>query len=215
MSTRVEGRPALGMPSRASSRYLTRCRYEFLKTQPSFRYWLNPPCSFSNQPKLSHLTLPVRKNETTGGLCVMPGSQFRHDEVIQFNTGTRDFVTVQPYFPGFHDMPRKLVSCKAGDLVLWDSRTIHCNTPAPKPLPPKAKGLFRLPAPELLRACAYICITPRRMASAEVLRLRRCAFEAQITTSHWPHEVYLGSAGDENKPKLDINSCGQARRLLI
>ena len=52
--------------------------------------------------------------------------------------------------------------CKAGDLVLWDSRTIHCNSPALKP-PTTALG-YR--DDELLRAVVYTCMTPQHMATA-------------------------------------------------
>ena len=31
--------------------------------------------------------------------------------------------------------PSQVVLCKAGDLCLWDSRTIHCNTPSVEKIP--------------------------------------------------------------------------------
>lgn len=140
----------------------------------------------------------------------MPGSHTRHAEVCNDQTGTskRDFVTVQPYLPGFPTMPRKLVCCRAGDLVLWDSRTIHCNTPAPQP------DLGRLETKELLRAVAYVCMTPKRFASTETRRLRRCGFEARVSTSHWPHEYHPGDPGSGDLPQ-DYASASQEIRDLV
>eukprot|EP00971_Amphidinium_carterae_P256231 5087384-Amphidinium_carterae.1 len=81
-------------------------------------------------------------------------------------------------------MPKKLVTCKAGDLVLWDSRTVHCNTPAlSTPITPGNR---------LLRACAYVCMTPKAWADERTLEDRRKGYEIRVTTSHWPHTDVMG-----------------------
>lgn len=54
-----------------------------------------------------------------------------------------------------HGFQPKLVCCSAGDLVLWDSRTVHCNSPA---LEPDAQ---QQAVPDFIRAVAYVCMTPR------------------------------------------------------
>ncbi len=116
---------------------------------------------------------------------------------------------VRPHLPGFKTMPRKLVHCRAGDLVLWDSRTIHCNTPAPRAtrasgggggggLSGGADGSGA--GARLVRAVAYVCMTPARLASAQVRRARRAAYETRTTTAHWPHELHAGGEG---------TACGQ------
>lgn len=146
----------------------------------------------------------------------MPGSQRRHEEVCQFESnGARDFVMVQQYMlPGFNTMKRELICCQAGDLVLWDSRTIHCNTPAPKPAAPRKPNAGG--TAQLLRGVAYVCMTPRRMASAEVQEGRKRAYETRTTTSHWPHELHLGLPGTSKaQPALDYNKCDPTRRALI
>jgi hypothetical protein len=80
----------------------------------------------------------------TGGLCVIPGSHLHHDEVCSRAPGARlkhDYVPVHQNEPllqaatgetveGKSKQTGILVCAKAGDLILWDSRTIHCNTPA-------------------------------------------------------------------------------------
>lgn len=72
------------------------------------------------------------------------------------------------------------VMCKAGDMVLWDSRTIHagCN-------PVKGR-----PSPKL-RCVAYLCYTPRSLATPKDLEKKRKAYKEGRTTSHWPHKPKL------------------------
>ena len=76
-----------------------------------------------------------------------------------------------------------LVCARAGDAILWDSRLMHCNTPALEP-PSAALGYAEN---ELLRAAIYVCMTPRRFADRATLALRRSAALAGVGSSHWPH----------------------------
>ena len=71
---------------------------------------------------------------------------------------------------------------EVGDLLLWDSRTVHCSTPC---------AGSRENA--LARAAALICYTPRSKASEETLRRRRAAALSGATTTHYPHECVLTS----------------------
>ena len=65
----------------------------------------------------------------TGGLVVVPGSHKKHQEVCDaWGENKGDFVPVGRGDPMLQK-PSKLVTAKAGDLILWDSRTVHCNTP--------------------------------------------------------------------------------------
>lgn len=66
----------------------------------------------------------------SGGLCLIPRSHLQHDEVCKRSPAARmkiDFVRLEDSDPILVDPI--LVCAKAGDLLLWDSRTIHCNTP--------------------------------------------------------------------------------------
>ena len=65
-------------------------------------------------------------------------------------------------------------------MILWDSRTIHCNTPS-------LVYPNNIPDNKLLRAVSYICMTPRSWADNNIISKRIEAFEKNITTSHWPH----------------------------
>lgn len=82
-------------------------------------------------------------------------------------------------------LPVKLV-LEAGDLVLWDSRAIHCNHPVTQAsTSPDA-------ATHLKRLTAYVCMTPTSLAKnvEQLAKYRVLAFQKGITTTHWPHEFY-------------------------
>lgn len=73
--------------------------------------------------------LPV--SEETGGLVVIPGSHKCHEEVCSrvADESQGDFVII-PAQDCILQSTARLVCAEAGDLILWDSRTVHCNTPA-------------------------------------------------------------------------------------
>lgn len=64
------------------------------------------------------------------------------------------------------------VNMEPGDFVLWDSRTIH---------------YAEHPQGEQIRHVQYICMTPRRFAGEDDLKLKKECFENWIGTTHWPH----------------------------
>jgi hypothetical protein len=71
-------------------------------------------------------------DETTGGLVLVPGSHKNHTEWCERNPLGKelgDFLPADVHDEVF-EAGARLVCAKAGDLILWDSRTIHCNTPA-------------------------------------------------------------------------------------
>lgn len=142
----------------------------------------------------------------TGGLVVVPRSHTEHTALVEeLTNNSGDFCPI----PDGHPMlrrQRRLVCARAGDFVLWDSRTVHCNTPAVEP--PAA------PADELLRSVAYICMTPREKANEGMLRQRRRAYEQRMTTSHWPHVYPTGRAVLMGEP-LVYEEADEARRALI
>jgi len=165
----------------------------------------------------------------TGGLVVVPGSHHHHDEFVEAQGGSRDFVFVDQTAPGVAGVTMRLVVCRAGDLVLWDSRTVHCNSPAigePGADPGWAAGTVtpsceaRAPAPEpappgLLRAVGYVCMTPRSKASEEILCARRRAYEERRTTSHWPHTPPSGLPGHKLLGMQQYEAAPRERQDLI
>ena len=123
----------------------------------------------------------------TGGLCVVPGSHRQHQELCERTNAARmgmDFVSIDSADPVLR-AGGVLVCARAGDLILWDSRTVHCNTPAltwtPRSEPPGDGE-----AADLIRLVAYVCMLPRSRVADEMLPRRRGAFEHRMPTAHWP-----------------------------
>lgn len=129
-----------------------------------------------------------------GGLVVLPGSHRRHAALFEARREellhARGFVKLTPeWLARLGEEPALKVCCAAGDLVLWDSRTVHCNTRAPaRPAP--AKGQAKAEAAGLERLVAYVCMTPRaRVADlAQLVRQRHDAYLRGQGTNHVPYE---------------------------
>lgn len=92
-----------------------------------------------------------------------------------------------------------LVEAEPGDLILWDSRTVHGGR--------VGRGHSTSEgAVELARLSLPVCFTPRALASADVLAARRAMFADGKTTNHWPHaprvqnQVSLGYVPIELRP---------------
>ena len=70
------------------------------------------------------------------------------------------------------------VLAKAGDVILWDSRTIHFG------MPPLKERLV-----PNLRANIYVCMTPRYLIDKFNLEKKQKGFNNMEMTSHWPHKI--------------------------
>ena len=119
----------------------------------------------------------------TGGLGVVPGS----------HTGMpgewrRQFAGKGDWCPLPSDDrlqgAERLVVADAGDLVLWDSRTVHGGIVGPGEDTAAADG-----APQLARLSQTLAMVPRSRASAECLAARRRGFADGVTFNHSPHEA--------------------------
>lgn len=64
------------------------------------------------------------------------------------------------------------IEAEAGDMIIWDSRTIHHAS---------------LPENNNIRTVCYAAYTPRTLASEEDLELKRQCFKKWEGTTHWPH----------------------------
>lgn len=72
------------------------------------------------------------------------------------------------------------ISCAKGDMVFWDSRTIHCGCEAVKGREePKFRGVI------------YLCYMPREGATEKRLEAKRKAFQELRTTRHNPQKSLL------------------------
>lgn len=116
----------------------------------------------------------VDNDEQAGGLVVIPGSHRHHQEFFRRRglAPTGDWYLFSeedkkdPLF-GAH-----LKVCgEAGDLMLWDSRTFHCNT---------------VPARPVERVCAYVCMLPKGQVPKDIVERRALAVAERRCSNHHP-----------------------------
>jgi hypothetical protein len=144
------------------------------------------------------------QNEKTGGLILFPRSHLRFIELRDVTKSPKDFVLV-PHNHSIisHDETHgKLVHCRAGDLVIWDSRMVHCNSPA------TAIEERQKDEPiNLLRIVAYVSMSPPSFVHGQSLdefrKKRKQMVEKNCTLTHWSTE--LAVAGKIRKPFLKIH----------
>ncbi len=145
----------------------------------------------------------------TGGFCLIPDSHLEHDELLKASgVGGGNYVPCDVNYPGLRKK-KIMPCCKAGDMILWDSRTIHCNTPS---LVPKEE--IKLSKSELLRLVAYVCMAPRSLASPEVLSMRQILFQNNQGSNHWPY-ILPFSTVEPRQVVNDINNISDEQRALI
>ena len=119
----------------------------------------------------------------TGGNVVVPGSQHRFEQIPELYT--ERLARIHPSIDHFRfpkddpllkDTQPIMCHMEAGDLLLWDSRTIHCSSPG-------------LTTPDndtdLLRAASLICMMPRAKSNAEVIAQRKAAVANMTSTTNW------------------------------
>jgi len=95
------------------------------------------------------------------------------------------------------------VCCEPGDFVLWDSRTIHANSPATTLRPFPEKGIL---CPR--RLVTYVCMTPTSRANEEIRSKRIHCYENGLTTTHWPEEANVPNTRknrDENYKPIPLS----------
>jgi len=141
----------------------------------------------------------------TGGFCCIPGSQHSHDDLVALARDDGNYFQVPASFPQL-SRPQILPVCSAGDMILWDSRTIHCSTPA---LDPPSTPVNRL-----LRMASYQCMTPRRWASDDVVATRMQAYKHRLTTTHWPHLADYSVAPLDPDPRVLSSAPDNVRALV-
>ena len=93
---------------------------------------------------------------------------------------------------------------EAGDLMLWDSRTVHCSSPG---IEPAASSDAANPA--LIRAASLVCMMPKSTASDEVIAQRRAALATQTSTTNWSDrfistDTYIEMQRAENLDRFQL-----------
>jgi len=143
---------------------------------------------------------------STGGLVVIPQSHMHHSDLCERLRHPVDFVPVPPGDPVLA-APKRLVTARAGDLVLWDSRTVHCNEPGPPSRVQAASG------DDVLRAVSYVCMTPVSKAPYAVISRRQEAFESNVSSTHWPHD-FQPSCGPSTTSASLVGATALQRSLV-
>ena len=125
----------------------------------------------------------IDSSQATGGNVMVPGSHKRF-EAIPADYPDR-LARIHPSIDHFRfpkqdpllaDTQPIQAHLKAGDMLLWDSRTIHCSSPGTE-TPPDNK--------QLLRAASLVCMMPRAKSNPEVLSQRKEAVASCISTTNW------------------------------
>ncbi|CAF3572970.1 unnamed protein product [Adineta steineri] len=153
-------------------------------------------------------------DETTGGLMVIPGSHNRFHELLSIWKKTGNNSKIPLYHEILQEGYGLLIHAQPGDLLLWDSRTVHCNTPSF--VTPRQQPLNNDPIPSLLRMISYVCMTPLAFAENpdELINRRLDAFCYRLTTSHWPHE-YQTMGGEISRGENTIELTDYQRNLIL
>jgi len=143
--------------------------------------------------------------EDDPGFVVVPQSNHKFSSFFQ-QVGPHvrgDFVSVKPNVLMDHFKAQPVKLCvPAGSFVVWNSKTVHCNTPALKPrpmIPPHDRA--RRQAVTLERVVAYICMSPRPKNAAVLQSLlweKAKGVRAGVTTNHWPDEFSPARAPPAN-----------------
>ena len=82
------------------------------------------------------------------------------------------------------------VNSQAGDFILFDSRTFHCNTTPVKPV---------------LRVCTYICMLPVDHIPAKTKELRQLAVKNRRVSNHHPGDGFKTFPAVPNSVKNPVH----------
>jgi hypothetical protein len=118
-----------------------------------------------------------------GGLTVYSGThnaiqQFFEEHTDNTQWERKDFYKFSTeqisWFESHGYQPHKVVA-GPGDLIIWDSRLIHWGAE------PEAES-------DTIRTATYVSYAPAALATPEVLKKKKEAFDKWSATTHWPHE---------------------------
>jgi ectoine hydroxylase-related dioxygenase (phytanoyl-CoA dioxygenase family) len=118
-----------------------------------------------------------------GSLVVIPGSHAVVEEFFDTKTDPKTWQwkdnryfdeAEMGWFTARGLKPMKVLA-EPGDLILWDSRTIH-------------RGGEPTKKSETIRTVIYAAYAPATMATEEALSEKKRVFEAYGATTHWPHD---------------------------
>jgi hypothetical protein len=87
--------------------------------------------------------------------------------------------------PRLQETPPVMCHVEAGDMMLWDSRTVHCSSPGLEPASASDSA-----TPSLIRVASLVCMMPRSRSNDEVIAQRRTAVNARTSTTNWSDRFF-------------------------
>jgi len=163
---------------------------------------------------------------TIGGNIVIPGSHKwfadipeRYAERLGRLPDTMDHFRFPADDPQLQNTPPVMCHMEAGDMMLWDSRTVHCSSPGLEPAPEADPA----EAPALLRVASLVCMMPKARSNEEVIAHRRSAIASRTSTTNWSDRwinadefPQVVAAGDPQKYRLPpIPDLDENQRALV
>lgn len=122
-------------------------------------------------------------SEEIGGNVMVPGShKFFKNIPQEYEERLAKLPLGVDHFRFPNDDPKlssqKPIMChmEVGDMLLWDSRTIHCSNSGTS---------LDQETNTLIRAASLICMMPKYLTSEDVLEQRREAVDKLISTTNW------------------------------
>lgn len=117
----------------------------------------------------------TNSGENQGGFVVLPRSHLYHRQYFE-EKAMLDFKKDWFLVPEEDKERAPFTDCLkvntlAGDFILWDSRTFHCNT---------------VPREKTLRVCTYICMLPEGKVPEKTKVLRDLAVKNRRVSNHHP-----------------------------
>ncbi len=95
-----------------------------------------------------------------------------------------------------------LLKANAGDLILWDSRTIHgARIGTMRRSSSTSESTDGI---DLARLAIPVCMTPKGLATQSVIESRRRGFLTGRTFTHWPHEARSTSFGSKDYTPIQL-----------
>lgn len=139
----------------------------------------------------SFVNITPAMREGDGGFCFLRGSHRHHAEFgarfgmtpADCHVIGKDGTDVEEQYAFYVDekkcAPVALEELEAGDMVIWDSRTVHCNKHGR----------------ERVRMCSYLCAVPSswRKNNKQQTKKWKEYFETRRNTQHWPHRACVVS----------------------
>ena len=125
----------------------------------------------------------IETTEGAGGNLMVPGSHklFEHIPQRYAERLARIHPSIDHFRfpnddPGLQDFQPIVAHLHAGDLLLWDSRTIHCSAPG---------DADNHTPNELIRAASLVCMMPRAKSNPDVIKQRKAAVGTCTSTTNW------------------------------